>query len=422
MRPLGYFPCISMTKHFKIISALLIQACLFLNPAVSGQGTDSLSLQLNRFLDRWHHAAAEADHDAYIGAMTANGVYIGTDATERWTTAEFSTWSKPWFDRKRTWNFRAVDRHIDLASDNLTAWFDELLDTQMGLCRGSGVLVKQAGAWKIAQYVLSPTVPNDLINRVTALKGASDTALMLQQIFDRHELTGTILLYDPARSRYSGYNPALWDSGYLPASTFKIPNTLIGLETGVIDTAYVFRWNGKHRRFPQWETDLTLAEAFRVSCVPCYQELARKTGPARMREYLSRIGYPGMDVTAANIDLFWLEGESRITPRQQAEFLQRLNEEKLPVKPSVMLSMKRIMVNEQGEDYTLYGKTGWAIRNGNNYGWFVGWLTTGKGTVYLATLVMPKSGELPSDFTAARKLVTMEALRLTGWLKSPEKQ
>ena len=159
MRPLGYFPCISMTKHFKIISALLIQACLFLNPAVSGQGTDSLSLQLSRFLDRWHHAAAEADHDAYIGAMTANGVYIGTDATERWTTAEFSTWSKPWFDRKRTWNFRAVDRHIDLASDNLTAWFDELLDTQMGLCRGSGVLVKQAGAWKIAQYVLSPPFP-----------------------------------------------------------------------------------------------------------------------------------------------------------------------------------------------------------------------------------------------------------------------
>ena len=116
------------------------------------------------------------------------------------------------------------------------------------------------------------------------------------------------------------------DSG-LPPSTFKIPNTLIGLETGVIDTAYVFRWNGKHRRFPQWETDLTLAEAFRVSLRSLLPGTGPQNGPVRMRESLSRIGYPGMDVTAANIDLFWLEGESRITPRQQAEFLQRLNEE-----------------------------------------------------------------------------------------------
>jgi len=258
---------------------------------------------------------------------------------------------------------------------------------------------------------VSATIPNDIMKQVTAMKSGNDSLLILKGIFDKYGMTGTILILDPQSGRSFGYNPARWDSGYLPASTFKIPNTLIGLETGVIKPNHVFKWKGEERRLPQWEQDLKLRDAFQVSCVPCYQEVARKIGPARMNSFLEKIHYPGMEVHPENIDLFWLEGNSRITPRQQAEFMKRLHDETLPLKPSTLMAMKQIMVNETTPEYTLSGKTGWAIRNGNNYGWFVGWIET-KGKVYfIATLVEPKNQEEITDFAIARKTITLQVLR-----------
>ena len=398
---------------------ILLQAFLFsllasAQPIPEKLNEDPASRQVNDVIEKWHRDAADCNHASYIGAMTSDGVFIGTDATERWTTAEFSAWCKPHFDKKKSWDFKTVSRNIDLADDGLAAWFDELLDTKMGVCRGSGILFKKDGQWKIAQYVLSATIPNDIMKKVTALKSGTDSALILKGIFDKYGLTGTILIFDPTTGRSFGYNPARWDSGYLPASTFKIPNSLIGLETGVIDTGYIFKWDGKKRRLPQWNKDLTLRDAFRVSCVPCYQELARRIGPERMKSFLTRMNYPGMEVRAENIDLFWLEGNSRITPRQQVEFLRRLYEENLPLKKSVMQAVKEIMVNETTPEYTLSGKTGWAVRNGNNYGWFVGWIEV-KGKVhYIATLVEPKNQEKVDDFAMARKTVTKEVMRYVG--------
>ncbi len=397
--------------------ALLISLFVSAQPIPEKLKEDPASRQVNGVLEKWHRDAAEGNQAEYIGAMTSDGVFIGTDATERWATADFSAWCKPHFERKKTWNFKTVSRNIGIAENGLTAWFDELLDTKMGVCRGSGVLVKTNGKWKIAQYILSATIPNDIMKKVTALKSETDSALILKRIFDKYGLTGTMLIHDPETNKNHGYTPARWDSGYLPASTFKIPHSLIGMETGMIDTIYLFKWDGKKRRLPQWDKDLTLRDAFRVSCVPCYQELARKIGPERMKSFLTKMSYPGMDVRAENIDLFWLEGNSRITPRQQVEFLKRLFEEDLPLKKSVMQAMKEIMVNETTPEYTLSGKTGWAVRNGNNYGWFVGWIET-KGKVYfIATLVEPKNQEMVDDFAMARKTVTMEVMRFMGIIK-----
>jgi beta-lactamase class D len=375
---------------------------------------DSLIRQLNLFLDQWHRDASDANLEAYIGAMSADGVFIGTDPTEYWTTSEFRAFCKPYFEKKRTWTFRAFQRNIYTGPNGNYAWFDELLSTQMGICRGSGILQKNNGEWKISQYVLSPTVPNDQMKAVTRNKGKADTLLIMKTIFDKYNMDGTILIFDLQKGEYSGYNPSKWDSGYLPASTFKIPNTLIGLETGVIDTGYIFRWKGEKRRLPQWERDLKLKEAFQVSCVPCYQEVARKIGEKRMNEFLAKMNYGKMDVRKENIDLFWLEGNSRITPRQQVDFLRRLYLEQLPLSKATMNTMKEIMVNEVTPDYNLRGKTGWAIRNGNNYGWFVGWIET-KGKVYfVATLIEPKDNEQIDDFAIARKTITMEFLRWMG--------
>ncbi|MCK9219737.1 MAG: class D beta-lactamase [Bacteroidales bacterium] len=239
----------------------------------------------------------------------------------------------------------------------------------------------------------------------------------LKTIFDKYGMKGTLLILDGQNNELYGYQSALWDSGYLPASTFKIANTLIGLETGVIDTNTIFKWDGKPRRISSWDQDLSLQQAFRLSCVPCYQEVARKINAARMKEYLNRLNYGKMDVHPGNIDLFWLEGNSRITPREQVDFIQRLFNGKLPLSISVMNSVKQILINEQTMEYTLSGKTGWAIRNGNNYGWFVGYLQTKNGVYFVATLVEPIDQEKIPDFILARKTITMDVFRFFSLIK-----
>ena len=124
------------------------------------------SQQVAAVLDDWHQAASVAD-------FAPNGIFMGTDATERWTVTEFREWAKPQFKRKSAWSFKPRDRHIDFSGDGKTAWFDEMLDTpNLGLCRGSGVLVLLGGTWKIAQYNLSIPIPNALADSVVKQIGA----------------------------------------------------------------------------------------------------------------------------------------------------------------------------------------------------------------------------------------------------------
>ncbi|MEP7321848.1 MAG: nuclear transport factor 2 family protein, partial [Saprospiraceae bacterium] len=125
----------------------------------TGCGTDPKD-DVSMFLDKWHADAAAANADAYFGAMASDGVFLGTDATERWSRDEFRAWAKPQFDSRRAWNFKPSKRNITLINDNTTAWFDEELTTWMGTCRGSGVLIKTGEGWKIKQYNLTILVPN----------------------------------------------------------------------------------------------------------------------------------------------------------------------------------------------------------------------------------------------------------------------
>lgn len=127
--------------------------------------------EIQQFLDQWHRAAATADEQVYFGSMTKNGIYIGTDASERWTTEEFEAWAGKYFEREKAWDFTATKRDVYFSADGNTAWFEESLDTWMGTCRGSGVLVRVEGAWKIAHYHLSVTVPNEKIEEFIELTG-----------------------------------------------------------------------------------------------------------------------------------------------------------------------------------------------------------------------------------------------------------
>lgn len=200
--------------------------------------------------------------------------------------------------------------------------------------------------------------------------------------------------------------------GYLPASTFKITNSIIALETGVVESdTSIFEWNGEKRRMQVWEQDLTLHDAFHVSCVPCYQDVARRIGPNRMNAYLDSFNYGSMVVDSSNIDVFWLEGESQITAKQQINFLKRFYDGKLPISNRTHQMMKQLMVIQQSDSITLSGKTGWSIRNGNNVGWFVGYLEKNDNVYFFATNVLPQESFNMDLFGKIRKEVTEKALR-----------
>jgi hypothetical protein len=126
--------------------------------------------KINSTLDNWHKAAAEAKFDTYFGMMSDESIFIGTDATENWNKKDFMTFAKPFFDKGKAWSFTALERHVYFDKSEKTAWFDELLNTQMKICRGSGVLVKTGNEWKIKHYVLSMTIPNDNTNEIIKIK------------------------------------------------------------------------------------------------------------------------------------------------------------------------------------------------------------------------------------------------------------
>src|SRR5690606_29313503 len=125
---------------------------------------------VDRVVDGWHKAAADANFDAYFSYLTPDAIFIGTDPTENWNVEQFKAFAKPYFDRGRAWKFTAIERNVYFSADGKTAWFDELLDTWMKICRGSGVTRKGKDGWKIVHYVLSMTIPNDNIDDLIKIK------------------------------------------------------------------------------------------------------------------------------------------------------------------------------------------------------------------------------------------------------------
>jgi ketosteroid isomerase-like protein len=134
--------------------------------------------QIGTTLDQWHLAASNADFERYFQLLSEDAVFIGTDAAEVWDKAEFMSFSRPYFEQGKAWDFKAIERNVYLDPSGEVAWFDELLDTWMQLCRGSGVVRKIEGQWKISHYVLSLTIPNEEIDPVIALKRERDSTFI----------------------------------------------------------------------------------------------------------------------------------------------------------------------------------------------------------------------------------------------------
>lgn len=167
-------------KKISIICTLVLimMGCTGIFAQSRGAQSEKEKTAIGTMLNGFNTAAAKADFDTYFNYFADESTFIGTDATEIWDKKAFMVWAKPYFDKKKTWNFKALKRNIYFSKDGKIAWFDELLDTQMKICRGSGVVEKINGTWKVKQYVLSVTVPNDVVDKVVSEKAAIEDVLL----------------------------------------------------------------------------------------------------------------------------------------------------------------------------------------------------------------------------------------------------
>lgn len=192
----------------------------------------------------------------------------------------------------------------------------------------------------------------------------------LGRYFEEADIEGTFVLYDLQENDTLSHNRERAEQAFVPASTFKIPNSLIALETGVIpDTSTVLEWDGQEREFDVWNRDHSMTTAFRNSVVWYYQEVARRVGEERMQNFISRMHY-GNENIGGGIDQFWLTGDLRITPLDQIDFLVRLYNNDLPFSPETLEKVKGIMVEEETDNGVLRAKTGWE----GSVGWYVGYV------------------------------------------------
>lgn len=236
----------------------------------------------------------------------------------------------------------------------------------------------------------------------------------LSALFSRHKIDGTMIITSNRTRPSFIHNRSRATIRYVPASTFKILNTLIALEVGAVSGRdAIFKWDGKTGKYAAWNRDQTLESAFRVSCVWCYQELARRVGESKYRIYLRKSKYgelrePFHDTT------FWLDGSLKISAAEQIEFLKKVYRRSWPFSDASYDTLRRIMRVERTPAYTLYAKTGWTGKIKPPIAWYVGYVEKGDDVWFFATNmeIRDEKKDLP-----LRLQLTREALRLKGILE-----
>ena len=192
--------------------------------------------------------------------------------------------------------------------------------------------------------------------------------------FDQAGVTGVFLAYEPHTGNFLTNDAERARTAFIPASTYKIFNSLVALETGVLaDEHFTLTWDGIDRGWSEWNQDHDMRSAIKYSAVWFYQEVARRIGAERMQHHVDAAGYGNRDISGG-IDQFWLEGGLRISPYEQINFLRRLYDGDLPFSPRTMDIVKDVLLFEKTETYTLRAKTGWGSRFSPQVGWFVGYV------------------------------------------------
>jgi beta-lactamase class D len=239
---------------------------------------------------------------------------------------------------------------------------------------------------------------------------AEDAAI--EQLFRSAGIDGTIVIESVSTGQRFVHNDPRSKQAYAAASTFKILNTLIALEEGVISGVdAIFHWDGTQYEIADWNQDQTLGSAFKASCVWCYQQLARRVGAPKYPPYIWQSNY-GQLRQPFNETEFWLDGSLMISAEQQVAFLRQIVERKLPFKASSYDTLKKIMLTEDAAQYRLYAKTGWATRNPPSVGWYVGFVETrGDTWLFALNLATRDAKDLPLRIQIAK-----DALKVKGVL------
>lgn len=225
-------------------------------------------------------------------------------------------------------------------------------------------------------------------------------------LFEQTQRQAVFVTFDGQAHHRYGNARSRAGTEYVPASTFKILNALIGLQYQRATTTEIFKWDGQNRSFPAWEKDMTLAEAMQASAVPVYQQLAQRIGLKLMQQEIQRIGFGNQQV-GHDITQFWLTGPLKITPEQEAKFLYELATGKLAFDPDVQQQVKAMLKVESRGGATLYAKSGWAMDIDPQVGWYSGWveLPDGKITAFSLNMQM-QDGDDPAE----RKQLTLDVL------------
>lgn len=241
---------------------------------------------------------------------------------------------------------------------------------------------------------------------LTICLNAKDTEL--KKIINDFNVDGTIVIESLQKQTKYIYNDKRANTFFSPASTFKIPNTLIALNEELVNKDSIILWDKQIREYESWNKNQTLESAFKTSCVWCYKEFASKIDKNKYKNYLEELNY-GNKIIGDNITDFWLDESLKITAYGQIEFLKRLYKNDLPFKIENIDALKEIMIDEKTNDYIIRAKTGWE----GKYGWYVGYIETKDDVYFFATNINTKS----KDDLAKRKKITLEALKIKGVIK-----
>ncbi|MEY3436857.1 MAG: class D beta-lactamase [Sphingobacteriales bacterium] len=238
----------------------------------------------------------------------------------------------------------------------------------------------------------------------------------LKVFFDEFNVDGTFAMFDNSRGQHVIYNLKRDTTRFMPASTFKIVNALIALQTGRITSdSSIIKWDGVVRDQADWNKDLTLAEAFNVSSVPHFQQLARSIGRDTMRAWLDSLSY-GDEKMGPNIDSFWLDNSLKISADAQVWLVKMLYFKQLPFRASVQEQVKRMMIKENNTIYQLAYKTGWGkTDSGNELGWIIGWIEENRHVYFFAMNL--ESSDHTIDMKRVREKILKNILTKQGFFQ-----
>lgn len=238
-------------------------------------------------------------------------------------------------------------------------------------------------------------------------------------IWNNKKYQFAVLIHDLNTGEFSYWNDSLIAIPYTPASTFKIVNSIAGLESkAVADISTPIAWDSVVRSNPKWNHSQDMRTAFQNSTVWFYQEIARRVGAKKMQEYLDAFDYGNKSCKGA-IDSFWLNGNLKISMYQQIQFIDKIVNRKLALQSETYDKLEKLMFMKKNGDYSVYGKTGWGEQDSTSIGWLVGYANDGKSKVSFVTLLISKE-PTAFDFAAYRKNITFTALKRAGYIKDNE--